>query len=47
MYDSKSCENLSFFLNDYDEQHKFVCLRLSGSLTYTNVISGLIDSYSI
>lgn len=33
--------NLSFYLNDYEEQHiNFICFRLNGTLNYNNIISG-------
>ena len=36
-------ENLPFYINDYEElQSNFVCLRLIGNLSYSNVISGIM-----
>lgn len=38
---SEITTNLSFYLNDYEEQQvNFICLRLIGNLNYNNIISG-------
>ena len=38
---SEITTNLSFYLNDYEEQQvNFICFRLIGNLNYNNIISG-------
>ena len=41
-------QNLTYYLNDYDEtQLNFISLRVTGNLSYTNVISGNLNSANL